>query len=138
MRYVLAPKIQIHTRFGSDENMRNIFYFLFFNLNQTGYGSEFLEPKHSAIKISRRVDIRAEGAFSSKWARYHGEFCLCPVVFVELFEARLQKTLFEFLSNSKRFVMRNPELIGVYRWNPRPRLKIPLFTGEKVVTDTAF
>ena len=65
-------------------------------------------------------------------------FCLCAVKSVELFEARFLKTLFEFWSDSKRFVMRNPELIFLIRQNPRRRPKIPFFRGDPVVLETIF
>ena len=42
------------------------FYFSNIHRNQTGYGSEFSEPKHSAIERSRRVDIKNTQTF---WKR---------------------------------------------------------------------
>ena len=87
-----------------------------------------IDPFHVNVKSDSSTIFRAEGALSSRCVRYHEKFCLCPVANVELFEARLQKTLFEFWSNSKRFVMRNPELIFLIQRNSRPR---PLFSSPQ-------
>ena len=82
--------------------------------------------------VSReRLLYRAEGTISSRWLHCHSEFWL-------VFGSKSWRSSRPDLTNSKRFVMRSSQLIGVYRRNSRPRPKIQFFRADPVVTETIF